>query len=127
MKRLLVLIALIVVPVLQTSPLIMSAHAATVAKSALGDLSPFEKIASDALALANKGDLGAAQKRITDFETAWDAAQHRLYALNHDQWSRIDEASDAAIKSLRAAKPSADQAKMKLAALVASLNNPAGK
>ncbi|PWR24055.1 hypothetical protein DKG75_00360 [Zavarzinia compransoris] len=101
--------------------------AAAAPASALGDLSLYEAIAKDTLALVTKGDLAAAQKRITDFETAWDDDQPDLRPRNVDQWGVIDDAADRAIAALRAGKPVQSEAKDAVAGLIAALQNPAGK
>ncbi|MFO1174803.1 MAG: hypothetical protein U1E48_06295 [Paracoccaceae bacterium] len=91
----------------------------------LGDLGDLGAIVADTQAIAAKGDLSAAQKRITDFETAWDDAQPRLQPKNPEQWGVIDEAADRAIKSLRTAQPVAAEVGPALAGLAAALENPA--
>ncbi len=97
---------------------------AMAATAGLGDLTTFEKIASDTLTLVEKGDLPAAKKRITDFETAWDEAQPRLYHLDKAAWGVVDDAADKAISSLRAAKPNAGEARTRVSGLIAALNHP---
>jgi hypothetical protein len=104
----------------------MPAYAAATL-SDLGDLSAFEAIATDTLAFVSKGELAAAEKRITDFETKWDADHSRLRPLNVDEWGVIDDAADEAIAALRASKPNAAAAKTTLAALVAAIQDPSAK
>ncbi len=91
----------------------------------LGDLSSFETIIADTIALVEKGDLVAANKRITDYETAWDAAETKLYPLNKATWGVIDDASDAALDALREDKTATAKVRSSLAALVAALQNSA--
>lgn len=38
----------------------------------LGDLSAYGMIVADTQALVKRGDLAAAERRVTDFETRWD-------------------------------------------------------
>lgn len=112
------------IPALAPAVVLAPAYAAT--QSALGDLSSFATIAKDTLTLVEKGDLAAAEKRITDFETAWDKAQPKLRPLSHAEWGVIDDAADAAIGSLRAKKPNAADAKKTVLGLISALDNPSG-
>lgn len=125
MKKLMLILSILVSPALMVTFLPVSAFAA--AQSGLGDLSSFESIASDTLGLVAAGDMKAAEKRITDFETAWDKAEPKLYAADKAQWGTVDDAADAAIKSLRTAKPNAARAKVAVEKLIAVLRNPAAK
>jgi hypothetical protein len=96
-----------------------------VAGSDLGDMTSFEKIASETLLLVDRGDLKAAEKRITDFETAWDEAEHALYPKDKDAWSAVDDSADAAISSLRAGHPDQVAAQKAVSALIDTLRDPA--
>ena len=126
MKHALIALALIVTPV--AMPVVMAQPVlAAPLTGKLGDLSSFATIADDTLTLIEQKDLVAAQKRITDFETAWDAAQPTLYPKDKAAWGVIDDAADAAIKSLRATKPSAKKAKTTVTALLNTLQDPAVK
>jgi hypothetical protein len=128
MKRLLVALALIAPWSATISTIAMApAVAATAATTALGDLSSYEAIAVDTLAIVKKGDMVAAEKRITDFETAWDNAEPTMRPMNIDQWGVVDDAADVAISSLRASKPVAADAEAAVNGLIAALRNPAGQ
>lgn len=125
MKQILLAMVLIVVPVaLFTGYELYSPTAAQAEGAGLGDLSSMKIIIADVQALADKGDLPSAAKRITDFESAWDQAETAIRPLNPSQWGNIDEASDAALKALRASSPSPDTVKVALGALMAELNDP---
>jgi hypothetical protein len=132
MKQLLLACALIVLPVGAFAvfnhfyPLTGGQTNGAVA-AGLGDLTALSVIVTDTQAIAGKGDLVAAQKRITDFETAWDDATASLRPLNADQWGAIDDAADAAIGALRANPPAADKVDVTLAALGAALSDPGGR
>ena len=126
MKRLLFALTIFALPVVTSALLPMSTYAATTA-SDLGDLLAFKAIATETLALVNRGDLAGASKSITRFETAWDAAHTRLRPLNAVEWGRIDDAADAAIASLRAKKPITVEAKTTVTALIEALQNPTVK
>lgn len=94
------------------------------AESKLGDLSSFETIANDTLVLVDKGDLKGAEKRITDFESAWDKAEPTLRPMDKDAWGVIDDAADAAIESLRARPAKATKAQKTVSALIDTLRHP---
>ncbi len=51
-------------------------------EQSLGDLSALTAIAADVQKIAATGDLAAAEKRITDFETEWDKNQDTMRPLN---------------------------------------------
>ena len=124
MKQILLAIVLIAMPVAAFTGYEVYARSTTVASSGLGDLSSLKTIIADVQALAAKGDLGAAAKRITDWESAWDAGETAIRPLNPTDWGNIDAASDAALGALRAKAPSPDNVNSALAALMATLNDP---
>ncbi len=125
MKQIFLAIALIALPVVLFSGFEMySATHAAAAQTGLGDMTAFKTIVGDAQALADKGDLAATAKRMTDWESAWDQAETAIRPLNQTQWGNIDEASDAALHAVRAASPAPDAVKAALAALMAELNDP---
>ena len=116
MKQLLLAVALIAVPVIAftgfhmlQSPATASTAAGTTvnAVAALGDLSAMITIIADVQKIAATGDLAAAQTRVTDFETAWDDAEPTLHPKSAEAWGVIDQASDHALKALRAKTPDA--------------------
>lgn len=125
MKQIFLAIALIVAPVAAFTGFQLYANNAPAKSANLGDLSSFKAIIADVQGLAAKGDLTAASKRITDYETAWDQAETAIRPLNQDFWNNIDAASDAALKAVRQSSPSPDKVNKTLAALAAVLNNPA--
>jgi hypothetical protein len=108
---------LLTIAILASSPLLF-AHASRPAtpvpygviqaraKAPLGDLSKFRIITVDTLQIAKSGDLKAAEKRITDMETAWDTSANKLQALDKVNWRKLDLALDHVLFELRADKPS---------------------
>ena len=122
MKQMLLVATLFMASVMMTN-FMHSAGAATLA-SDLGDLTSFKTIARDTLALVAKGDLATAQKRITDFETAWDEKEPTLYPMNKTEWGVIDDAADAAIGSLRRSSPDATEAEQAVTGLLNALDDP---
>ncbi len=127
MKQILLATALILAPVGAFTAFQITFIGSAQAGAALGDLSPMIAIVTDVQKIAASGDFAAASTRITDWETAWDASAAGMRPLNPDAWGKIDDASDAALKSLRKGTPSAATVPPALAALLAALNNPTGK
>ena len=95
-------------------------------EGSLGDLSALKTIASDAQKIAATGDLAAAQKRITDFETEWDKDEATMRPLNQAAWGNIDDAADTAIHALRASAPDGASVTEAMTGLMATLDNPYG-
>jgi hypothetical protein len=126
MKQIFLAVALIIAPVAAfTGFEVLYPNNAPGNTTGLGDLSSFKTIIADVQSLAAKGDLTAAAKRITDYETSWDQAEAAIRPLNPTYWNNIDFASDAALQALRQSVPSADKVNKTLVALMAVLNNPA--
>jgi hypothetical protein len=127
MKQFLLAFMLIAVPVAAFTGFEMrfaATPAVAAAAASLGDLSKLKAIIVDVQAIADKGDLVAAEKRIRDFENDWDVATKTLRGLNKEDWGHIDDAADAAMSDLREAKPEAAKVKVTLTALMAALNDP---
>ncbi|MDN5787082.1 hypothetical protein [Pseudorhodobacter sp.] len=130
MRNLLLSVALIAAPVAVFSGAYMvmapasAVQAATPAGSSLGDMSAFVTIINDVESISAKGDFTAAEKRITDFETAWDNAQATLRPINKAYWGNIDDAADAALSALRAKTPEAAAVNGTLADLQTALADP---
>lgn len=124
MKKLMLTFLIAIAPLGVSGALLAAPARATSATSGLGDLSSFDAIAKDTLTLVDKGDLVSAQKRITDFETAWDKAEHDLYHKDKTAWGVVDDAADRAISSLRAKKPIQTNAKVAVSGLVAAIEDP---
>lgn len=91
---------------------------------ALGDLQPMQAIVTDVQGIVGSGDLGRAETRITDLETAWDDAEADLRPKDPEAWGRVDDAIDAALSSLRAATPDAAKASKALAGVQQALADP---
>jgi len=130
MKQILLATVLIALPVAGFSAFTVMQAGATVTTTAakaagLGDLTPFSTIIADVQSIAAKGDLPGAKARIKDFELAWDAAEVGLKPLDGAHWHRIDGAADGAFTELRAAKPDPAAVTTTLAALMATLTEPA--
>ena len=124
MKKFLVAIVLMTLPMTATTTLLTAPAFAAVTTSKLGDISAMRKIVADTLVLVNAGNVKGAVKRITEFETAWDKNANKLKKRDSKTWTKLDEASDIALSTVR--YPSATPAEMKkdLAALIALMDNP---
>ena len=124
MKQLLLAAALILAPVGVFTGFYMAFGTAAVADASLGDLSELKAIIADVQKIAAGGDLKAAAARITDFESLWDDDESGMRPLNPTEWGNIDDAADAALKSLRRGTPTVDVVTPALAALAAVLDDP---
>ncbi len=116
------LIAISPVAIASAAMPVTAAMAATVTE--LGDLSALTTIAQDTLTIAKTGDLVAAEKRITDFESAWDTAAGTMQPKSPARWQAVDVAADKAIESLRAASPAQTEVEAAVASLIAELDSP---
>ncbi len=127
MKQFLFACFLIAVPVAGFSAfqVYFNSIPAVAGQAPLGDLSAMQAVIADTAAIAEKGDLVSAEKRISDYESLWDTAEPTLRPMNKEAWSTIDEASDHAIKALRAKAPDAVKVKETLVALLGALTDPA--
>jgi hypothetical protein len=125
MKQVFLAIFLIAVPVAMFSGFEMyHSSTAVAAEGGLGDLSSFKAIIADVQSMVDKGDLAAASKRITDYESAWDSAETAIRPLDQTQWGNIDAASDGALSAVRSSKADQASAKAAVDALMAELNDP---
>lgn len=122
MKKLILALTLVALPLVSVSNIAIQPVYAAAKMSKLGDLSAMTKIVSDTLGLVNKGDIKAAIKRVTEFETAWDKNASRLQKLDKKAWKIIDGASDLALSSVRYPAATPDEMKKDLAGLIAALN-----
>ncbi|WP_421762163.1 hypothetical protein [Devosia sp.] len=126
MNRLLLAVAMAVMLPAGASTMLATPSFAAVVVTELGDMSNFQTIVADTIDIATTGDLTAAEKRITDFEAAWDAAAAALRPLSTDKWTFIDHAADAAIEALRSSPPDPATVTPALQALLAALESPGG-
>ncbi len=127
MRQILLALGLILAPVGAFTAFQVAFVGSAQADATLGDLSAMKAIIADVQKIAATGDFAAAGTRITDWETAWDNAETGMRPLNPDAWSKVDSASDKALKSLRRGNPTADVVTPALAALMAALDATSNK
>jgi hypothetical protein len=94
---------------------------ATAATPKLGDLSQFRTITQDTSDLLAHGDQSGATTRVTDLETAWDAAQARLKPRDPGAWTTIDGKIDTVLRELRSTSPNPSPERAALDALLVAL------
>jgi hypothetical protein len=131
MKQLLLALGLIIAPVAAFSGYEIyfnpefgaNTQSADIAAS-LGDLTTLKTIAADTREKFAAGDMTGAEKRISDFETAWDEAQPAMQPQNPEAWGVVDAAADAAIHALRAKTIDSAKTAEALGSLIATLDNP---
>ena len=99
------------------------APASQSASQGLGDMSKFIDIVTDVQSIAAAGDFASAEKRVRDYESAWDQAETGLRPLDGAAWTAIDKANDAAFSSLRASSPNAQTVTASLAAVIDALKS----
>jgi high-affinity Fe2+/Pb2+ permease len=63
------------------------------------DMSAYEKIAGDALKLANANDIAGAHKALEKLEDKWDSGTKDLKTADAALWAQIDDQMDAGIKA----------------------------
>jgi hypothetical protein len=126
MKQFLLAAVLIAVPVAAFTAFNVFTAQASAPAASLGDLSPMRTIIADVQKIAASGDFTGAERRVTDFESAWDDAQPSMRPLNPDAWGNIDQAADTAFTALRSGSPQADKVDAALVTLLATLNDPVG-
>ncbi|MEO9228359.1 MAG: hypothetical protein ABI216_05325 [Devosia sp.] len=124
LKQIFLAIILVAVPVAAFTGYQVYARSSVTTVAGLGDLSSLKTIVADAQNLATKGDLPATAKRMTDWESAWDAGETAMRPLNQTYWGNIDAASDGALHAVRVSTPKPDDVKQALDALMAALNDP---
>ncbi|WP_251046891.1 hypothetical protein [Arthrobacter sp. ISL-85] len=85
------------------------------------NIAEFRTIASDTLALVNKGDQAAAAARATDLETAWDNNQAALNAADCAAWTYIDKEIDPVLSAVRSRTPNQATEQKALTTLLTTL------
>jgi glycine cleavage system pyridoxal-binding protein P len=124
LKKTLLALALIGLPVVSTSLFATQSAMAATMQTKLGDLTAMRKIVADTLTLVDAGNIKGAVKRITEFETAWDKNAKRLKKLDSKSWTKLDDASDIALSTVRYPSATPTEMKKDLADLIAALDNP---
>jgi len=92
-----------------------------VTASPLGNLSAFKTITQDTLNLVIAGKPADAEERIGDLEYEWDNAEAKLKRMDGAEWTKVDDAIDAALRQVRAVKPDQARCESSLKALLGVL------
>lgn len=66
------------------------------------DMSAYQKLANDALKLANAKDIAGAHKAMLKLEDKWDSGTKDLKSADAALWSQVDDQMDAGIKATEA-------------------------
>ena len=82
-------------------------HSKAVASAPAPDdnMTPYRKLAADALNAFQAHDMPAAKKKARELEVAWDTHEKALQKKSPDLWGQIDKAMDAFIKPLQGKSP----------------------
>ena len=77
------------------------------------NMTPYRKLATDALQAFKAHDMPTAKKKARELEVAWDTREKALQKKSPDLWGQIDKAMDAFIKPVQDKSP--DPAKVQTA------------
>ena len=69
------------------------------------NMTPYRKLATDALQAFTAHDMPTAKKKARELEVAWDTREKALKKKSPDLWEQIDKAMDAFIKPLQDKSP----------------------
>jgi hypothetical protein len=112
--------ALALLPCLGDAPAVAAQAAAPA--SGLGDLTSDKTIASDTLALVEKGDMAGARTRATDLETAWDKAEDTMKPTDPARWRVVDKAIDKVLHAVRSTPPQTADCRTALKDLIGAID-----
>jgi len=68
-------------------------------------MTPYRKLATDALQAFKAHDMPTAKKKARELEVAWDTQEKALRNKSPDLWGQIDKAMDAFIKPVQDKSP----------------------
>jgi len=71
------------------------------------NMTPYRKLATDALQAFKAHDMPTAKKKARELEVAWDTHEKALQKKSPDLWGQIDKAMDAFIKPVQDKSPDA--------------------
>ena len=80
------------------------------AAAADDNMTPYRKLAADALKAFKEHDMATAKKKAKELEVAWDTREKALQKKSPDLWGQIDKAMDGFIKPVQ--NKSSDPAKV---------------
>ena len=77
------------------------------AAAADDNMTPYRKLAADALQAFKAHDMPTAKKKARELEVAWDTHEKALQKKSPDVWGQIDKAMDGFIKPVQDKSPDA--------------------
>ncbi|MET4145392.1 hypothetical protein [Arthrobacter sp. UYCo732] len=88
-----------------TPPTQPAAQTAAQANFPASNMTEFQTITADTLALVKKGDRSAAAARATDLEAAWDDNQSALNSADCGAWTFFDQQINPVLSAVRSRTP----------------------
>jgi hypothetical protein len=89
----------------EPKPTVDWSKAAGGAPAADDNMTPYRKLAADALNAFQAHDMPTAKKKARELEVAWDTHEKALQKKSPDLWGQIDKAMDDFIKPLQGKSP----------------------
>ena len=93
----------------------------TVSAPADDNMTPYRKMATDALTAFKAHDAATAKKKASELEKAWDNEQKALEKQNPSVWKQIDDAMDLLVKPLQSRNPDAAKVQVGYDTFIAKL------
>jgi hypothetical protein len=87
-------------PAQEAKPAVDQSQQAAVAAAVDDNMTPYRKLATDALNAFQAHDIPTAKKKARQLEVAWDTNEKTLRKKSPDVWGQIDKAMDEFIKPL---------------------------
>ena len=105
----------------EPKPAMNQSKPAAGAAAADDNMTPYRKLAADALTAFKAQDMATAKKKARELEVAWDSREKALQKKSPDLWGQIDKAMDVFIKPLQGKSPDAAKVQTAYDAFIAKL------